>query len=89
MPSEKQAVVDLRAQLSFRVTNAALDPASLRLSVDGLDMGPVSSYLEGQQSLRVLPGNHLVRVVFSSGGQLVFEERLFIGEGVSKVLLIN
>lgn len=87
MPTEKHEVVDLRPQISFRVANESLDAAQLRVYVDNLDMGSVASYLEGKATLRLLPGSHLVRV--ETGGRSVFNERVYISDGVARTLLIN
>lgn len=87
MPTEKNEVVDLRPQLSFRVANTSLNAAQLRVYVDNLDMGSVAAYLEGQATLRVLPGTHLVRV--EDAGRPVFSERVYIADGVTRTLLIN
>jgi hypothetical protein len=87
MPTEKREVVDLRPQLTFRIASRAFDPAQLRVYVDNLDMGFVSSYLEGQATLRVLPGSHLVRV--EDAGRTVFNERVYVADGVTRTLLIN
>jgi hypothetical protein len=87
MPTEKSEVVDLRPQLSFRVANSAMNPAQLRVYVDNLDMGTVASYLEGQATLRVLPGTHLVRI--DDSGRPVFSERVYISDGVTRTILIN
>lgn len=87
MPTEKHGIVDMRPQLSFRVVNSSLDASRLRVFVDNLDMGSVASYLEGQATMRVLPGNHLVRV--DDNGRAVFNERVYVSDGVSKTLLVN
>ncbi len=87
MPTEKQQVVDLRPQIAFRVEGGAIDPAQARVFVDNLDMGPLASYLEGRATLRVLPGNHVIRV--EAGGAVVLNERLYIADGVTRTLLVN
>ena len=87
MPTERQAAVDLRPRISFAVANPALDPAQLYVSVDGLAMGVVSSFMVGQQELTVLPGSHVVRVTL--GDRIVMEERVYVGDGMTKTLLVN
>jgi len=87
MPSEKQSSVDLRPQLSFTVSNPALNPQFLEIQVDGLSVGAVGSYLAGQQAVRVLPGTHVVRVV--RDGQAILEERIYVGDGMTKIIVVN
>ncbi len=86
LPTEKSGVVDLRPQLNFRITGST-DGATV--FVDGLDMGLVSSYLEGRPatSLRVLPGTHQVRVV--RGGTVLADERIYVSDGVTKTILVH
>jgi len=87
MPTEKQTNVDLRPQIAFRVTNPALEAYQLQIFVDDLPMGVVSTYLADEQTLRVLPGTHVVRIV--RGGQVLLDERLYIGDGMTKILVVN
>lgn len=87
MPTEKQTAVDLRPRLTFAVNNPALDPARLQISVDGLAMGLVASYLAGQQELAVLPGTHLITV--TQGNAVVLQERIYVGDGMTKTLQLN
>ncbi len=85
MPTEKQGVVDLRPGISFRVANANHHAA--RVSVDGLDMGMAGSFLDGQAALRIEPGSHQLRVTL--GGQVLLEERFYVGEGVNRAFSIK
>jgi hypothetical protein len=85
LPTESASVVDLRPQLSFKVENAALDDA--RVLVDGLDSGRLGDVKVGQAALRVLPGNHVVKVQLQ--GRVVHEERVYLGDGVSRTLLVK
>ena len=86
-PTEKQEVADLRPQFSFAVADADDDLASYRIFVDGLDMGSASSYAAGKNALRVLPGIHLVKV--EGRGRVVLEERIFLGDGATRTILIR
>jgi len=88
MPTERASIVDTRPQISFRVIG---EVDSMRLFIDGLDMGPVANYLDGGpeeagHALRILPGSHILRV--ESGGRVIHEEKLYIGDGVSRVIQI-
>jgi hypothetical protein len=85
MPTEKQSVSDMRPQLTFKIINDNLINA--RISVDGLDMGIVGDYAEGLAALRVLPGTHVIRV--NVEGQVVVDEKFYIGDGVTKSFLVK
>jgi hypothetical protein len=87
MPTEQQRDVDLRPQLSFRVTQPTLDPQQLRIVIDGLPMGVVADYLEGKRALRIIGGTHLLQVMY--GAQVVLEEKMYVGNGMTKVVLVN
>ncbi|WP_051971609.1 hypothetical protein [Massilia sp. 9096] len=80
MPTEKQTVVDQRPQITFHVNGQAQRVAGARVLVDELDVGAVQDYLEGQASLRVLPGTHVVKV--QAGGNVLLMERAYLGDGV-------
>ena len=84
-PTEKQQSVDLRPQISFVVSSPA--QGELEVFVDGLAMGRVSDFLAGQQALRVLTGSHVIRLM--SGSHLVKEERIYIGDGMTKIIAVN
>ncbi|OYY93694.1 MAG: hypothetical protein B7Y41_10635 [Hydrogenophilales bacterium 28-61-23] len=85
MPTEKQGVSDLRPQLSFKTSEDGMRAA--HVFVDGLDMGSVGDYLEGVASLRVLSGVHAIRV--DLGGRAVVEEKIYLGDGVNRTVLVK
>ena len=85
-PTEKQEVADLRPQFSFALADPNDDAAHYRIFVDGLDMGAVANYAVGRNALKVLPGTHLVRV--EGRGRTVLEERIFLGDGATRTILI-
>lgn len=80
MPTEKQGVSDMRPQISFKAPDERV--RSARVILDGLDMGPVGNYVEGTSALRVLPGTHLL--IVDLGGQVILQERFYLGDGVSR-----
>ncbi len=86
-PTEKQGVVDLRPQLSFRLTDHSTTAQDARILVDGLDVGRVGDYLDGGGALRVLSGNHVVRVY--RDGQILLDEKVYLGDGVNRAFILN
>ncbi len=86
-PTEKHSVADLRPAITFKTE--ARDPATLdaRVTVDGLDAGRLGDFIEGQGALRVLSGNHVVQVI--KGGAAVLNERVYLGDGVTRAFLIG
>jgi hypothetical protein len=87
MPTEKQSVVDQRPQITFRVAGDVQRVAGARVLVDELDMGQVQQYLDGQASLRILPGTHVIKV--QSGGTVLLMERAYLGDGVVRPFVLN
>ena len=85
MPTEKTGVADLRPALTFKVENTANHMA--RVNVDGLDMGQVEAYLEGKAVLCVLPGTHRVQVL--SGTSVMFDEKMYLADGVVRTLVVR
>jgi hypothetical protein len=85
MPTEKQGVSDIRPQISFK----AADPQHhmARVFVDGLDMGALSTYLEGIAALRIVSGTHQVRVMH--GAQVLLDEKFYAGDGVNRTFIIQ
>ena len=86
-PTEKNESVDLRPQLSFAMGGSATSPAELDVLVDGLPVGRVTTFLSGEQAIRVLPGTHVITI--KRGTQVVQEERLFFGDGMTKTLVVQ
>ncbi len=86
-PTERQSVVDLRPQITFRfdTTNAGFNEA--RVLVDGLDAGRMIDFVDGSGSLRVLPGTHVVQVVI--GADMLLNERVYIGDGVTRPFIVK
>jgi hypothetical protein len=80
MPTEKQSVVDQRPQITFRVNGNPQAAAQARVLVDELDMGAVQDFMDGQATLRVLPGTHVVKV--QAGNTVLLLERAYLGDGV-------
>lgn len=85
MPTEKQNVVDMRPRLSFKVTNES--SLGARVYVDDQDVGTMGDYVDGKAAVRVLPGNHLVRVQLD--GATIHEERIFVSDGVNRALIVK
>ena len=85
MPTEKQSISDMRPQISFKPEgDRALNS---RVLVDGLDMGIVSDFIDGTAALRVLPGAHLV--IVTSGGGILLQEKVYLGDGVSHFFIVK
>jgi len=85
MPTEKMGVSDLRPQISFTAENASA--LFGRVFVDGLDVGSVADFTAGQATLRILPGNHRVRIV--AGNALLLDESVYLGDGVNRTFLLK
>ena len=85
MPTEKQSISDMRPQISFKAEGARAQGS--RILVDGLDMGMVSDFIEGKAAVRVLPGTHIISV--TSGGSVLLEEKVYLGDGVSRTFIVK
>ena len=83
MPTEKQGISDMRPQISFKAPDERV--RSARVILDGLDMGPVGNYVEGTAALRILPGTHVLTLAL--GGQVIFEEKFYLGHGVNRAFV--
>ncbi|MEY4562676.1 MAG: hypothetical protein RLZZ618_1953 [Pseudomonadota bacterium] len=86
-PTERQSVVDLRPQVSFRFNASDERFAQARVQVDGIDAGNLADFVDGRGALRVISGSHTVRVV--SGSTVLFEERAYLGDGVSRPFIVK
>lgn len=86
-PTETRNVVDQRPLVSFQFDTADTRRADARVQVDGLDAGRLGDYAEKQGALRVLSGNHVIRVV--DGTHVLLEERVYLGNGVSRTFAIQ
>lgn len=86
-PTERQSVVDMRPQLTFRFDPVDVRMNEARVYVDSLDAGRMGDFLDGRGALRVLPGSHVVRVV--SGTEVLLEERFYVGDGVVRPFVVK
>ncbi len=86
-PTERQSVVDLRPQITFRFDAANVALSEARVLVDGLDSGRMGDFVDGSGSLRVLPGTHVVQVVI--GSDVLLNERVYIGDGVTRPFIVK
>jgi hypothetical protein len=87
MPTEKQSIVDLRPQITFRVDQTDTRLQSARVLVDGLEAGRLMDLLDGKGALRVLPGTHVVQVASDAG--LIFEERAYLADGAVRPFIVK
>lgn len=86
-PTERQSIVDLRPQISFRFDPADTRMAQARVLVNGLDSGRMIDFLDGIGSLRVLSGTHNVQVI--SGSEVLLNERAYVGDGVARPFTVK
>ncbi|MBK7355659.1 hypothetical protein [Propionivibrio sp.] len=85
MPTEKMGVSDMRPQISFTATNETL--LASRVVIDGLDVGALADYTADTAALRVLSGNHRIQIY--SGGTILLDEKVYLGDGVSRTFLVK
>lgn len=78
-PTETASAVDNRPTISFQCphTEAAV-------YVDGHHVGSVSDFKAGSAGLRVLPGTHVIQIHLPN--QRIFAQKIYVGNGVHKVL---
>ncbi len=86
-PTERQSVVDLRPQISFRCDPSDPRVMDARVIVDDLDAGRLGDFLDGVGSLRVLSGTHAIRVL--SGASVLLDERAYLGDGVARPFIVK
>ena len=86
MPTENQGAVDQRPRVGFTVATG-MDSSTARVIVDGLDMGPLSSYRDKAGSLPLLPGSHLIQV--QDKGRILFKETIFLADGARRNLVVS
>jgi hypothetical protein len=85
VPTEKQSISDVRPQISFKIGSEQLQTA--RVQLDGLDMGAVSDYVDGVATMRILPGTHMLRVIY--GSTVVLEEKFYLGDGANRAFIVR
>ncbi|GAB2834356.1 hypothetical protein GCM10027276_41080 [Comamonas piscis] len=80
MPTEKQSVVSLKPQISFRLAHESLANAAVVL--DGLQVGTAGQFQAGQSALQVEPGMH--QLLVQGNGSIFINEKFYVGDGVTK-----
>lgn len=84
MPTESQGEADRRPQISFKATTERV--LNSKIILDGIDMGQVGSYLEGDTSLRVDTGPHML--IVASNNRLVYQQSFYAGSGYSRIFTV-
>lgn len=85
LPTEYQKISDIRPQISFRLLNDASSTAYVHL--DGIQIGLVSDYLDGEAAARITPGPHVLRI--EQHGRIILEEKFYVADGVSKSFVVR
>jgi hypothetical protein len=84
LPAQSQGAADRRPQISFRATTERILQAKIIL--DGIDMGQVGSYLEGDTPLRIDTGVHML--IVASNNRLIYQQSFDAGKGYSRVFTV-
>jgi hypothetical protein len=87
MPTERQSIVDQRPQISFRFDASNHEVRNARVFVDDLEVGSVGDFVDGQASLRVVPGSHHIRI--QADDKVLMTERAYLADGAVRPFLIN
>lgn len=85
MPNEKQGIADTRPQISFKASTKRVLGAKVIL--DGRDMSLVGSYLEGDTSLCIFPGTHML--IVATGNRLIYQQTFYAANGGSRIFTVN
>ena len=90
-PHTTASVVDNRPQISFKAQgkstkDRANHPRNYHVYIDNLYMGTADNYIASKRALRVLSGSHIVKV--EKNGSVVLTQKIYVGDGVSKTILI-
>ncbi|MDO6498928.1 hypothetical protein [Photobacterium sanguinicancri] len=86
MPTTESKAIDNRPQVMF-VSQNILDFDGYTVHVDGLDMGDIQSFTTGKQALRLLSGTHVIEIY--KEGNLVTSKKIYLGEGVTKEVVVE
>ncbi|NMM07788.1 MAG: hypothetical protein HHJ18_16420 [Polaromonas sp.] len=84
MPTESQGEADRRPQISFKATTERV--LNSKIILDGIDMGQVGSYLEGDTSLRIDTGSHTL--IVASNNRLIYQQSFHAGSGYSRTFTV-
>ncbi len=81
-PSTNVEISDERPSIGFSGA-----PSGSQVFVDGIAMGPADKFDGRKQALLVEPGTHLVEVRHNGG--VVLSESVFLGEGATRIFVVN
>lgn len=84
-PTHGTQTVDDRPGLTFSLHDRSARDYELR--VDGVSYGPVGQYLEGENLLKLVDGTHVVELW--SGEDRMFQQRIYLGAGVNRVITVG
>lgn len=75
--------VDTRGSIAFEAK--ANDDVDIYL--DGKFIGQAEDFLVNEKQLKVNQGSH--KIVVIDGDDVIYQEKIFIGNGVNKVIVLN
>ncbi len=87
MPTHSQTVVEQKANISFKFAEGDSRLANARVLVDRLDSGKVADFIDGKHSLQILSGTRRIQVI--NGADTILDERVYLGDGVSRPFTIK
>ena len=85
MPTESSQAVDNRPTLMFKSSSRSVN--DYQVMVDGLTVGTVGDYQDGEDALRVLSGSHIITI--TDEGNTILEQKIYLGDGTSKTIVVN
>ncbi|GDY28224.1 MULTISPECIES: hypothetical protein [unclassified Agarivorans] len=87
MPTSTSTTIDNRPQLSFIAASEQINLSDYSVWVDGLESGLASDYQAEKAALRVLSGTHQIEL--KKAGEIIQKETIYLGDGVTKHMVVN
>ncbi len=81
-PNTGVEITDERPTIGFKGA-----PGGSEVFVDGIAMGPADQYDGQRETLLVEPGTHVVQIHHQGG--VLLSERVFLGEGATRIFVVQ
>lgn len=82
-PEEVSSSQDNRGSIAFQ----ANEDDDLDIYLDGNYIGQAEDFLVNENKLMILPGSH--KLLVQDGKKIIYQEKIFIGNNVNKVIFLN
>lgn len=85
-PTQVTQTVDDRPRVAFDTAALSEKASAYEVRIDGVTYGSLQRYLDGKNTLPLVPGNHRIEVLLD--GDVIFLKEVFLGENSRRTIKV-